>query len=162
MRTSTMAGACGIPIRRESWEAVIAVVDGMASPFPGWENGRDLSAVASRGRRGEPLNRVYATTEGSGQGCPDRIDRASVSPRTPMAMVSTFLRRFHVSQLHKQQQVVSNLQDPADHKQPRLATGREQGAGKGRTGGGSEAARHRGEAGGCPPLRRRDQRHYRG
>src|SRR5215470_12980218 len=47
-RSSTMTGAWGRPINRESWEVMMRVVDGIASPFPDWECGRDLSAVPSR------------------------------------------------------------------------------------------------------------------
>src|SRR5262249_43047932 len=39
----------------ESWDMVMRVVDGMASPSLVWGRGRDVSAAASRGNRGQPL-----------------------------------------------------------------------------------------------------------
>jgi hypothetical protein len=39
----------------ESWDMVMRVVDGMASPSLVRERGRDVSAAASRGNRGQPL-----------------------------------------------------------------------------------------------------------
>jgi hypothetical protein len=45
-------GASGRRMNLESCEVVMMVVADTASPVPGWERGRDLSAAASRGNRG--------------------------------------------------------------------------------------------------------------
>src|SRR5215472_3219680 len=54
-RISITAGEFGKPIRRESCETVISVVDGIGVLLRSEGNGRDLSAAASRGHRNNPL-----------------------------------------------------------------------------------------------------------
>src|SRR6202171_4136834 len=49
VRTSTSAGHFGVPMRRVSFSAEIALIDDMARPFK--RAGRDASAVASWGDR---------------------------------------------------------------------------------------------------------------
>ncbi len=103
-------------------------------------------------RRREGRMGIQSKKEGADGSLPhDR--RPCSAPSCPASdTVLLFFRRPDMPEGPEQQQVVEDLQDPADDERPRLESGRKQRPGERRACGRSQAARHGSEAGGGRAL----------